>query len=184
MKSGSMSRIGNKPITIPSDVKVNITGNIIEVTGKLGTLKQDFPSTIEVEMKDNELVFKRSSDIRTTKMIHGTIRSLVNNMVIGVTEGYTRELELMGVGYRVALEGKALSLAIGFKHQVKFEIPDYLKVEVPSQTEVRIFGIDKQKVGLYAATLRGLKPPEPYKGKGIRYKGEVVRKKEVKTAVS
>jgi large subunit ribosomal protein L6 len=179
-----MSRIGLKPITIPTDVKFLINGNAIEVTGKLGTLKHEIPEGITVKMEGNEVNVIRADDKKQTKMLHGTSRALLNNMVTGVSQGFTRELELVGVGYRVSLEGSNLSLSIGFKHLVKYPIPSNLKVEVPSQTAIKIHGIDKQKVGLFASSVRALKPPEPYKGKGIRYAGEYVKKKVVKTAVA
>lgn len=179
-----MSRIGLKPITLPKDVKFLLNGNDVEVTGKLGTLKHVIPAGITVKVEGEEILVERADDKKQTRMLHGTTRALLNNMIHGVTEGFSRELELQGVGYRVTLEGKNLSLSIGFKHLVKYEIPADLKVDVPSQTEIKIFGIDKQKVGLFASSVRALKPPEPYKGKGIRYKGEYVKKKEVKTSVS
>jgi large subunit ribosomal protein L6 len=179
-----MSRVGLKPITIPAGVTVTQANGAVSVKGKLGELSEKVPSVITVTIEGDTINVARPNDIRTNKMLHGTIRSLIANMIQGVTEGYGVDLELVGVGYRVSLEGSNLSLAIGFKHLVKYPIPTYLKVEVPSQTSIKIWGIDKQKVGLFAAMVRALKPPEPYKGKGIRYAGEVVRKKEVKTTAA
>jgi len=179
-----MSRIGLKPIEIPQGVEVKIEKHEVIVTAKGNTLKVAIPEGTSVKMNDNIITVERHSERKNHKMLHGTVRALIANAVHGLTEGFTKELELMGVGYRVTLEGTNLSLSVGYKHLVKVAIPQDLKVEVPSQTEIRISGIDKQKVGAYAASVRDIKPPEPYKGKGIRYKGEYVRKKEVKTAVA
>ena len=179
-----MSRIGNQPVPIPEKVKVEIKDNKVIISGPLGTLELEIPSLVEVKIEDDKVVVTRKGDKRQFKMMHGTIRSLIDNMVIGVTEGYTKELELHGVGYRVALNGNKLVLNIGYKHPIEVEIPSDLKVEVPSQTEIKISGIDKQKVGQFAAYIRQLRPPEPYKGKGIRYKGEQIKKKVVKTIVA
>ena len=176
-----MSRIGRMPIEIPEKVKVEIRDGIIVVTGPLGILEFKIPSEVEVKIEDNKIIVTRKAVKRRFKMMHGTVRSIINNMVIGVTQGYTKELELHGVGYRVSLEGDKLALNIGYKHPVYIKIPDNVKVEVPSQTEIRISGIDKEAVGQFAARIRLLRPPEPYKGKGIRYKGEKIRKKVVKT---
>ncbi len=179
-----MSRVGLKLIKIPTGVTVTLLDNKVVVKGKLGELSENIPAGITVKIDGDTINVERPNDIRTMKMLHGTVRALIANMITGVTEGFSVELELVGVGYRVSLEGSNLSLAIGYKHLVKYEIPSYLKVEVPSQTSIKIWGIDKQKVGLYASMVRALKPPEPYKGKGIRYVGEVVKKKEVKTAAA
>ncbi len=176
-----MSRIGKLPVIIPEKVQVTLENNTIKVKGPLGELSLTIPSEVEVKIKDNEVIVTRLSDKRRFKMMHGTIRSLIDNMVIGVTQGYTKELEMHGVGYRVALEGNKLALNIGYKHPIYLEIPEGLKVEVPSQTEIKVFGYDKEAVGQFAAKIRLLRPPEPYKGKGIRYKGEIVRRKVVKT---
>jgi len=179
-----MSRIGLKPIEIPTGVTVVQENGMVKVKGKNGELETAIPSVCTVTIENNIITIARSSDVRTTKMQHGTTRALIANMISGVVDGFHRELELVGVGYRVSLDGSNLSLAIGYKHLVKYPIPAYLKVEVPSQTSIKIWGIDKQKVGLFASKVRALKPPEPYKGKGIRYVGEVVRKKEVKTSAA
>jgi large subunit ribosomal protein L6 len=179
-----MSRIGLKPIKIPAGVTVVQENGMVKVKGKNGELETAVPCVVTVTIENNIITLARSSDVRTTKMQHGTTRALIANMISGVVDGFHRELELVGVGYRVTLDGSNLSLAIGYKHLVKYPIPAYLKVEVPSQTSIKIWGIDKQKVGLFASKVRALKPPEPYKGKGIRYVGEVVRKKEVKTSAA
>jgi large subunit ribosomal protein L6 len=179
-----MSRVGLKPITIPAGVTVTQANGSVTVKGKNGELSTIIPSVVTVTIDGDTISVARSSDIRTTKMQHGTTRALIANLIKGVQDGFNVELELVGVGYRVSLEGSDLSLAIGFKHLVKYPIPAYLKVEVPSQTSIKIWGIDKQKVGLFASKVRALKPPEPYKGKGIRYLGEVVKKKEVKTSAA
>lgn len=176
-----MSRIGVLPIKIPEKVTVEVSDSNVKVKGPLGELSLKVPREVIVSVKDGEVEVERKADKRRFKMMHGTIRSLINNMIIGVTEGFTKELVLNGVGYRVALQGNKLVLNIGYKHPIELEIPSDLKVETPSATEIKIFGIDKQKVGLFASRIRALRPPEPYKGKGIRYKDEQVRRKVVKT---
>ncbi len=176
-----MSRIGTQPVKIPEKVSVVLEGNVIKVKGPLGELALNIPSEVLVTVEEGAIKVERKADKRRFKMMHGTIRSLLNNMIIGVTQGFTKELVLNGVGYRVALQGNKLVLNIGYKHPIEFEIPAELKVEVPSPTEIKIFGIDKQRVGLFASKIRALRPPEPYKGKGIRYKDEHVRRKVVKT---
>jgi len=179
-----MSRIGLKPIIIPEGVEVKQESHVISVKAKNGSLTVNIADGITVVIENGVVTVSRETDRKNHKMLHGTTRALIANAVIGVTEGFTKELELMGVGYRVTLEGTSLSMSVGFKHLVKVAIPEDLKVEVPSQTEIKIWGIDKQHVGAFAASVRDIKPPEPYKGKGIRYKGEYVRKKEVKTSVA
>jgi len=179
-----MSRIGLKPITIPEGVTVTQVGDSVVVKGKHGELLERTPRNVTVTIDGSTVTVARANDTRNVKMLHGTVRALIANMIKGVTEGFSVELELAGVGYRVSLEGTNLSLAIGYKHLVKFPIPSFVKVEVPSQTSIKMWGISKQQVGLYASQVRALKPPEVYKGKGIRYLGEVVRKKVVKTAAA
>lgn len=179
-----MSRVGLKQIIIPEGVTVTQVDDRIVVKGKNGELSERVPRNITVKIEGEHINVVRANDSRNVKMLHGTIRALIANMIKGVTDGFSVELELMGVGYRVTLEGTNLSLAIGYKHLVKFPIPAHIKVEVPSQTSIKMWAVDKQKVGLYASQVRALKPPEVYKGKGIRYLGEVVRKKEVKTAAA
>lgn len=179
-----MSRVGLKQIIIPAGVTVSQVGDMVVVKGKNGELSEKTPRNITVTIDGDKINVSRANDTRNVKMLHGTTRALIANMIKGVTDGFSVELELVGVGYRVSLEGAFLSLAIGYKHLVKFPIPAHVKVEVPSQTSIKMWAVDKQKVGLFASQVRALKPPEVYKGKGIRYVGEVVRKKEVKTAAA
>ncbi len=178
-----MSRIGKTPIEIKSGVEISISESFIEVKGPKGSLSQKLPEGINVEKQEEILVVSRANDLREMKALHGLIRSLINNMVVGVTDGYQKELELVGVGYRAQAKGKnALELQLGFSHPVKFSAPEGIEFDVPSQTEISITGIDKQVVGQVAADIRALKKPEPYKGKGIRYVGERIIRKAGKTA--
>ena len=178
-----MSRIGKTPIEIKSGIEISISESTVEVKGPKGSLTQEIPEGISLEKQDEVLVVSRSNDLRETKALHGLIRSLINNMVIGVTEGYQKELQLVGVGYRAQAKGKnALELQLGFSHPVNFSAPEGIEFNVPSQTEINISGIDKQVVGQVAADIRALKKPEPYKGKGIRYVGERIIRKAGKTA--
>ena len=178
-----MSRIGKTPIEIKSGVEISISESFIEVKGPKGSLSQKLPEGISVEKQEEILVVSRANDLREMKALHGLIRSLINNMVVGVTDGYQKELELVGVGYRAQAKGKnALELQLGFSHPVKFAAPEGIEFNVPSQTEISITGIDKQVVGQVAADIRALKKPEPYKGKGIRYVGERIIRKAGKTA--
>ncbi|MDO5040930.1 MAG: 50S ribosomal protein L6 [Peptoniphilus sp.] len=176
-----MSRIGKKPITIPNGVDVKIEDNIITVKGPKGELKQSFDSELKINIENNELVVERPSDEKRHKAMHGLVRTLIANMVIGVTEGYKKELEIIGTGYRAAKNGKKLALTLGLSHPLELEDPEGIQVEVPAPTSIIITGIDKQKVGQYAAKIRKYREPEPYKGKGIRYVGEQVRRKVGKT---
>mgnify|MGYP001985546442 FL=1 len=178
-----MSRIGKTPIEIKSGVEVAVTKDSVEIKGPKGTLTQSIPEGIEVQKEDETIIVTRDNDLRETKALHGLVRSLVNNMVLGVTEGYQKQLELVGVGYRAQSKGSnALELQLGFSHPVKYSAPEGITLEVPSQTEINISGIDKQVVGQVAADIRALKKPEPYKGKGIRYVGEHIIRKAGKTA--
>ena len=178
-----MSRIGKTPIEIKSGVEVVVNADSVEIKGPKGTLAQSIPEGIEVQKEEETIIVKRDNDLRETKALHGLVRSLLNNMVHGVTEGYQKQLELVGVGYRAQSKGKnALELQLGFSHPVKYSAPDGITLEVPSQTEINISGIDKQVVGQVAADIRALKKPEPYKGKGIRYVGEHIIRKAGKTA--
>ncbi len=178
-----MSRIGKTPIEIKSGVEISISESFIEVKGPKGSLSQKLPEGISVEKQEEILVVSRANDLREMKALHGLLRSLINNMVVGVTDGYQKELELVGVGYRAQAKGKnALELQLGFSHPVKFSAPEGIEFDVPSQTEISITGIDKQVVGQVAADIRALKKPEPYKGKGIRYVGERIIRKAGKTA--
>lgn len=177
-----MSRIGRKPITVPSGVEVNIEGNLISVKGPNGQLSYQFNNIINVDKQENEIIVTRNSDEKEERSLHGTTRANISNMVEGVTKGFTKELEIRGVGYRATLNGKVLNLALGKSHPENVEIPEGLTVEVPKNTIIIIKGSDKQLVGEFAANIRKLRAPEPYLGKGIRYKDERVIIKEGKTA--
>ena len=178
-----MSRIGKTPIEIKSGVEVVVNADSVEIKGPKGALAQSIPEGIEVQKEEETIIVKRDNDLRETKALHGLVRSLLNNMVHGVTEGYQKQLELVGVGYRAQSKGNnALELQLGFSHPVKYSAPDGITLEVPSQTEINISGINKQVVGQVAADIRALKKPEPYKGKGIRYVGEHIIRKAGKTA--
>ena len=173
-----MSRIGKTPISIPTSVEIAIDGANIEVKGPKGSLNLVLTEGISLTQEDETLVVHRENDERQSKALHGLMRSLINNMIIGVTEGYSKQLELVGVGYRVQAKGKTnLEFQLGFSHPVNVSAPDGIEFDVPSPTELNISGIDKQMVGQVAADIRALKKPEPYKGKGIRYAGEhIIRK--------
>jgi len=178
-----MSRIGNKIITIPTGVEITVEeSNEIKVKGPKGELARQFNTAIGFEIEGTQITVTRPNEEKFTKMIHGTSRALLNNMIVGVSEGYTKELEIIGVGYRAAKQGTKLVISAGYSHPVEFETPVGLTVEVPAQTQIVISGINKQIVGEFAANVRKVRPPEPYKGKGIRYKGEHVRRKEGKKA--
>lgn len=172
-----MSRVGRNPIVIPEGVKVNISANHITVEGPNGKVEKVFHLRMKVEVKDGQVSVKRLTDSKMDKSLHGLTRTLIANMVFGVTQGYIKELELHGVGYRAKLEGKSLGLSLGFSHLVDFPVPDEVKIEVPKPTQIIVRGTDKQVVGETAAEIRAFLKPEPYKGKGIRYKGEYVRRK-------
>ena len=177
-----MSRIGRAPITVPAGVDVKITdGNFITVKGPKGTLERQLDPNMSLELEGNVLHVKRPNDEKQNRALHGLTRTLVNDMVVGVTEGFSKTLEIQGVGYRAAKEGKNLVMNLGYSHQVIIPETEDIQIEVPDANHVVIKGIDKQKVGQFAADTRKKRPPEPYKGKGIRYQGEVVRIKEGKT---
>lgn len=178
-----MSRIGNKAITIPAGVEVTVAaGNEVTVKGPKGTLTRKFNETLGISVDGNVLTVTRPNDEKHTKQLHGTTRALIHNMVVGVSEGYTIGLELVGIGFRAAVSGKKLTMNIGYSHPVEVEAEEGVTIACPSTTEITVTGIDKQRVGEVAANIRAARKPEPYKGKGIRYKGEVVRRKEGKTA--
>ena len=176
-----MSRIGNKPVVIPAGVTLDLKDNTVTVKGPKGELSYTFNQNITLVQNEGEVVFTRPDDTKENKTIHGTTRAVFNNMVVGVTEGFQKELELIGVGYRAQLQGKNLVLNVGYSHPVEFTPEEGIEIEVPSNTKVIVKGYDKQKVGELAANIRGVRPPEPYKGKGIRYVDEFVRRKEGKT---
>jgi large subunit ribosomal protein L6 len=177
-----MSRVGKKPISIPSGVSVKLEENQITVTGPKGELTRRIHPSMTVELGQDELAVKRPSDVKFHKSLHGLTRSLIANMVTGVTSEYHKSLEIQGIGYKAALLGKKLNLSLGLSHPVLFSLPEGIKVQLDGPSKIKVSGIDKQLVGLVAAKIRSFRPPEPYKGKGIRYAGELVRKKAGKTA--
>ena len=177
-----MSRIGKKPIELPAGVSVSIDPGRVMVNGPLGELTQQVPQRMKIEQGDGELTVTRPTERGDDRALHGLTRSLVANMVEGVTKGYERKLEIQGVGYRAALRGTSLELSVGFSHSVVIEPRQGISFEVPTPTEIIVKGIDKQQVGQTAAEVRQVRPPEPYKGKGIRYEGEYVRRKVGKRA--
>lgn len=177
-----MSRIGLKPITIPSGVEVKIdANNYVVVKGAKGKLEQQLDKDIKINIEDNVINLVRPTEQKRHKALHGLTRTLLANMIEGVTNGYSKSLEIIGTGYRAQKQGKKLVLNLGFSHPVEMEDPEGIEVEVPANNKIIVKGIDKQKVGNYAAVIRDLRRPEPYKGKGIRYEGERVRRKEGKT---
>ena len=176
-----MSRIGNKPITVPSEVTVTIDGQKITVKGPKGTLEREIHRNISLEMNENVIKVIRKNDEPSNRALHGLTRTLINNMIIGVTEGYEKKLEVNGVGYRAAKQGKKLTLSLGYSHPVEMEDPEGIEVTVEGQNIIIVKGIDKEKVGQYAAEIREKRAPEPYKGKGIKYEDEVIRRKVGKT---
>jgi large subunit ribosomal protein L6 len=178
-----MSRIGKAPIPVPSGVDVRVDERDVVVTGPRGTLARTLPGEITVRQEDSTLVVERPDDERINRALHGLTRSLINNMVVGVTNGFAKDLEIVGVGYRAsARDPGTLELALGFSHPVVVEAPDGITFEVPSPTRISVRGIDKEKVGQVAADIRKLRKPEPYKGKGVRYAGEYVQRKAGKAA--
>ena len=176
-----MSRVGKQPIKIPAGVKVAIDKELVKVEGPKGKLDFSFPYGVKVEVKDDQIIVTRLSDIKDHRMKHGLVRALINNMVLGVTEGFTKELEIQGVGFKAQLNEKKLVLNLGFSHPIEYDIPEGITIETPKPTQITLKGIDKQQVGQVAAEIRHFYKPEPYKGKGIRYVGEYVRKKAGKT---
>lgn len=177
-----MSRIGVKPIVIPAGVEITIAdGNQVTVKGPKGTLTNSFNADMIIEKEDNVIVVKRPTENKKHKSLHGLTRTLINNMVVGVSEGYEKKLEVKGVGYRCAKQGKTLVMNLGYSHPVEMEDPEGITTEVPNQTEILVKGIDKQLVGNYASKIRAWRKPEPYKGKGIKYADERIIRKEGKT---
>lgn len=177
-----MSRIGNKPINIPEGVEVSLKeGNVLTAKGKQGEITRTLSPSIEINVSDQDIVCERPNDSKANRIAHGTTRSLVFNMVEGVANGFSKKLELNGVGYQAQKQGDKLVLNVGLSHPVEFEQPDGIEIEVPSNTEILIKGASKEAVGQLAAKVRGVRPPEPYQGKGIKYADEQIRRKEGKT---
>ena len=177
-----MSRIGRLPVAIPAGVEVTVAdGNVVTVKGPKGTLERALPTELEIKVEDGHVVVTRPNDLKRIKSLHGLTRSLIHNMVVGVSEGYKKELEVNGVGYKAAKQGKKLVLSLGYSHPVEMEDPEGLESVLEGQNKITIKGIDKQKVGQYAAEIREKRKPEPYKGKGIKYADEVIRRKVGKT---
>ena len=177
-----MSRIGKKPVEIPTGVEVKLDKSLCTVQGPLGKLEYTLPEGISAEIQDTKIVVTRATDQKRHRALHGLVRSLMNNMVTGVSTGFTKSLEIVGIGYRAKKEGNVLNLAVGYSHPVDFPVPEGITIDVEGQNKVVIKGIDKQQVGQVAANIRSIRKPEPYKGKGIRYSDEVVRRKVGKTA--
>ena len=176
-----MSRIGNNPIVVPEGVNVEIHSDSVKVSGKLGTLSQNFDG-VSVSKEENQLIVKRNSESKEHKAKHGLYRSLIYNMIVGVSQGWTKSLELVGVGYRAKVSGKSIDLTLGFSHPVKYDLPDAVSAETPSNTEIVLSSHNKQILGQVAAEIRAFRPPEPYKGKGVKYADERIKRKEAKKA--
>lgn len=176
-----MSRVGKKIINI-KDVKVDVNGNLVKVKGKLGELQQEIHHSMTVKMEGEELSVVRPDDQKQNRALHGLTRALIQNMVTGVTEGYSKTLDIVGVGYRAEMKGKNLFLSIGYSHPIYFAPPDEITIETPTQTQIKISGSDKELVGLVSAKIRSFRKPEPYKGKGIKYSNEIIIRKAGKTA--
>ncbi|MFW1678788.1 50S ribosomal protein L6 [Pontibacter sp. JAM-7] len=175
-----MSRIAKSPVVVPAGVELKLAGQSVSIKGQNGQLSLDVHPSVEVKQEDNTVTFAARDESKLARSLSGTTRSLVNNMVVGVTEGFKKTLELQGVGYRAAAKGDSLNLVLGFSHPIDYQLPAGIKAETPNQTTVVISGADKQTVGQVAAEIRAFRPPEPYKGKGVRYANEYVRRKEAK----
>lgn len=179
-----MSRIGKQPINIPKGVEVKVEINLIEVKGPKGVIKKEVHPNIKVELIDGKVFVKRQSDSRLDKSLHGLVRAIINNMVVGVTEGFAKQLAIEGIGYKALLQGKVLVLSLGFSHPINFSPPEGISIEVGQKGEITVKGIDKELVGQVAANIRGFREPDSYKGKGIRYVDEIIRKKPGKAAAT
>ena len=175
-----MSRIANSPVSIPKGVDVTLAGSELNIKGSMGNLSMTVHQLVEIRQEDDQLKLQAAEGTKKSRAMAGTFRSLINNMVIGVSTGFQKELELQGVGYRAQVQGKKLNLTLGFSHPVVYEVPTGIEIETPSQTQVIVKGIDKQLVGQVSAEIRAFRPPEPYKGKGVRYLNEYVKRKEAK----
>ncbi|MFH0826931.1 MAG: 50S ribosomal protein L6 [Candidatus Omnitrophota bacterium] len=179
-----MSRIGKKPIAIPKDVKVEVRDGSVFVEGPKGKLNQPFSDRITIEIKEDQVLVKRSLDTKMDRSLHGLYRALIANMIKGVTTGYVKEMEIIGVGFKASVQGSRLNMQLGFSHPVQISIPEGIKIETPKPTQIVVSGIDKELVGRMATEIRAVYPPEPYKGKGIRFVGEYVKKKVGKAQVA
>lgn len=175
-----MSRVANNPVVLPSGVEITLQGQDLSVKGTKGEFQFDVHSAVQISQEEGELLFAAKNGDRGSRALAGTMRALVQNMVTGVSDGFERRLQLQGVGYRAQAQGRQITLQLGFSHPVVYELPDGVAAETPSQTEIVVTGIDKQKIGQVCAEIRAFRPPEPYKGKGVRYQGEYVRRKEAK----
>lgn len=175
-----MSRVAKNPITLPKGVEIKLDNELVQITGGKGSLQHKLPKQVEVKLEDNVLTFAPKDRSQQADALAGTTRALFNNMVHGVSQGFERKLTLVGVGYRAQVQGKALNLTLGFSHPVSFPIPEGIQIETPTQTEILVKGIDRALVGQVSANIRAYRPPEPYKGKGVRYADEVVVQKEAK----
>lgn len=176
-----MSRIGKKPVAVPAGVKVDIKGQKVTIQGPKGTMAFSVHPRLKVSLKDNQVSVERPTDVRTDRALHGLTRSLIQNNIVGVTQGYAKDLDIVGVGFKAQVKGKVLNLALGYTHPIDYVIPEGLEIKCPNQTRISVSGVDKQKVGQAAADIRGFYEPEPYKGKGIHYVGETIRRKQGKT---
>jgi large subunit ribosomal protein L6 len=176
-----MSRIGRLPVPVAAGVKVDVSGRTVNVKGPKGSLTQELPGGIDAEVADGKIVVKRRDDSKPQRALHGLVRALLNNAVVGVTQGFSKELEIQGVGYRAQVAGSNVSLTLGYTHAIEFPIPSGIQIAVEKQTKLTVTGIDRQQVGHVAAKIRSLRPPDVYKGKGVRYVNEQVRKKAGKT---
>ena len=176
-----MSRIGKLPINVPSGVDINCNEQDITIKGKFGTLENQLPNSLEIEQTDGKLIVKLKEETRKTRALHGLYRTLINNMIIGVSEQFQLNLTLNGVGYRAAVQGKSIVLNLGYSHPVEMEIPEGISIEVQKNTQIKLKACDKEQLGLFASKIRAWRPPEPYKGKGIIYEGEIVKRKAGKS---
>ena len=179
-----MSRVGRKPIQIAKGVTVTLKDGIVNVKGPKGELSAKIHRNITVDIKESQVSFARPNDDKSNRALHGLWRALVQNMINGVTNGFSKKLEIVGVGYRAEMKGKKLHLLLGYSHPILFGPPDGIKIETPTQTNITVTGVDKQLVGLVAAKIRSFRPPEPYKGKGVKYEGEYIRRKAGKAAAT
>lgn len=179
-----MSRVGLNPITIEEGVQVTVEGNTVKVSGNGKEINIPFPEVLNIEIKDTQVLVTRKNDEKQSRSIHGTVRMLISNAIEGIKNGFEKRLELVGVGYRAKTEGTTLVMSLGLNHPVKFESPEGITIEVPEETKIVLKGYDKQKLGEFAAKIRAFKKPEPYKGKGIRYEGEYVRRKSSKSSIT